>query len=202
MWSSTSTKGQQIFVRNVLLTGLEYTRPQTVARAITVHAGDPLNQTALADTQRNLYAFALFNEVNTAVENPNGDAPEKTVLLQATEARRWTLTYGFGFEAQTGQPQNNCAGAIRRRRRLQSQRQDRREPARAGRHHPQRSLRPRAVGLAARHLRLARAEHRPALPGSALRRRSRISASPSPAATPTAKTCRPTSRRGLKAHFA
>jgi outer membrane protein insertion porin family len=22
------------------------------------------------------------------------------------------LTYGFGFEAQTGQPQNNCAGAI------------------------------------------------------------------------------------------
>ncbi len=55
----------------------------------------------------------LFNEVNTAVENPDGDAPEKTVLLQAVEARRWTLTYGFGFEAQTGQPQNNCAGALR-----------------------------------------------------------------------------------------
>ena len=32
-------------------------------------------------------------------------------MLQAVEARRWTLTYGFGFEAQTGQPQNNCAGA-------------------------------------------------------------------------------------------
>ncbi len=33
-------------------------------------------------------------------------------MLQAVEARRWTLTYGFGFEAQTGQPQNNCAGAL------------------------------------------------------------------------------------------
>ena len=104
-------EGEQIFVRNVLLTGLEFTRPETVARAITMHPGDPLNQTALTDTQRNLYDFALFNEVNTAVENPSGGEPEKTVLLQAAEARRWTLTYGFGFEAQTGQPQNNCAGA-------------------------------------------------------------------------------------------
>ena len=104
-------ESEQIFVRNVLLTGLGFTRPATVARAITIHAGDPLNQTALANTQRNLYSFALFNEVNTAVVNPNGDAPEKTVLLQVAEARRWALTYGFGFEAQTGQPQTNCAGA-------------------------------------------------------------------------------------------
>ncbi len=105
-------EGQQVFVRNVVLTGLEFTRPSTVARAITVRAGDPLSQTALADTQRNLYGFALFNEVNTAVENPDGDEPEKTVLLQAVEARRWSLTPGIGFEAQTGQPQNNCAGAF------------------------------------------------------------------------------------------
>ena len=105
-------EGPQTFVRNVLLTGLESTRPQTVARAITVHAGDALNQNALTTTQSNLYAFALFNEVDTAVVNPAGDAPQKTVLIQAIEARRWTLTYGFGFEAQTGQPQNNCSGAF------------------------------------------------------------------------------------------
>jgi outer membrane protein assembly factor BamA len=105
-------EGPQTFIRDVLLTGLEDTRPQTVARAITVHPGDALNQNALATTQSNLYAFALFNEVDTAVVNPADDAPQKTVLLQAIEARRWTLTYGFGFEAQTGQPQNNCSGAF------------------------------------------------------------------------------------------
>ena len=103
-------EGQQIFVRKVLLSGLHYTRPDTVAKAITLHPGDPLSQTALADIQRNMYEFALFNEVNTAVQNPNGDEPYKTVLVQTTEARRWTLTYGLGFEAQTGTPQNNCAG--------------------------------------------------------------------------------------------
>jgi outer membrane protein assembly complex protein YaeT len=106
------TEGQQIFVRKVLLTGLHYTRPATVAKAITLHPGDPLNETALQETQRNLYEFALFNEVDTAVENPTGAETSKTVLLQAAEARRWTLTYGFGFESQTGTPQYNCGGIV------------------------------------------------------------------------------------------
>ena len=104
------TEGSQIFVRKVLVTGQVYTRDDTVQHAITLHPGDPLNQSALMNTQRNLYELALFNEVNTAVENPNGGDTQKTVLLQLTEARRWSLTYGFGFEAQTGNPQYNCAG--------------------------------------------------------------------------------------------
>ncbi len=70
-----------------------------------VHAGDPLDQSALLETQRNLYNLALFNEVVAAVQNPDGDAPRKNVLLQLTEAKRWDVTYGFGFEAQTGTPQ-------------------------------------------------------------------------------------------------
>ena len=106
------TEGPQIFVRKVLVTGLQTTRAGTVERAITLHPGDPLNQGALTDTQRNLYELALFNEVNMAVENPNGGDTQKTVLLQITEARRWSLTYGFGFEAQTGNPQYNCGGII------------------------------------------------------------------------------------------
>ena len=103
------TEGQQVFVRKVLFTGLHFTHPETVARAVTLHPGDPLDQTALMDTQRNLYEFALFNEVDAAVENPSGGDTRKTVLLQAIEARRWALTYGFGFEAQTGTPHYNCS---------------------------------------------------------------------------------------------
>jgi outer membrane protein assembly complex protein YaeT len=106
------TEGPQTFVRDVLLTGLHFTRPETVARAIIVHPGDPLNETALMETQRNLYEFALFNEVDTAIENPTGGEAYKTVMLQAVEARRWALTYGLGFEAQTGTPQYNCGGII------------------------------------------------------------------------------------------
>jgi outer membrane protein insertion porin family len=99
------TEGQQVFINRVLLSGVEYTKPKLVENQVLVHAGDPLNQTALLQTQRNLYNTALFNEVVAAVQNPAGDAPEKNVLLQLTEAKRWNVTYGFGFEAQTGTPQ-------------------------------------------------------------------------------------------------
>ncbi len=104
-------EGRQVFVRNVLLSGLHFTRPSTVTKAIALHPGDPLNQAALTETQRNLYDLSLFNQVDAAVENPTGAETQKTVLLHLVEARRWVLTYGFGFEAQTGQPQYNCHGA-------------------------------------------------------------------------------------------
>jgi outer membrane protein assembly complex protein YaeT len=102
--SLTVAEGQQVFIDRVLLSGIDFTRPKVVENKILVHPGDPLDQTALLETQRNLYNLALFNEVITAVQNPVGDAPRKNVLVQVTEAKRWNVTYGFGFEAQTGNP--------------------------------------------------------------------------------------------------
>ncbi|GGG80642.1 outer membrane protein, OMP85 family [Edaphobacter dinghuensis] len=98
------TEGPQVFINHVLLSGIEKTKPKVVEKSIRVHPGDPLDQSALLQTQRNLYNMALFNEVVTAVQNPSGDAPTKNVLVQLTEAKRWNVTYGFGFEAQTGTP--------------------------------------------------------------------------------------------------
>jgi outer membrane protein insertion porin family len=98
------TEGQQVSVEKVLLSGLVHTRPKIVQSQIRVHAGDPLDQAALLQTQRNLYNLALFSEVNAAVQDPMGNSPEKNVLVQVTEAKRWDVTYGFGLEAQTGTP--------------------------------------------------------------------------------------------------
>ncbi len=81
------------------------------AAADPLNPGDPLNQTALLQMQRKLYDLALFNEVNTAIQNPNGDETYKNVLLNLTEAKRWDISYGFGFEVQTGAPSQNCLPA-------------------------------------------------------------------------------------------
>ena len=97
-------EGQQVFVDKVLLSGLHRTKAKVVDDEIQLHARDPLDQSALLQTQRNLYNLALFNEVVAAVQNPLGHTPEKNVLVQTTEAKRWDVTYGFGFEAQTGTP--------------------------------------------------------------------------------------------------
>ena len=109
------TEGRQVFVDQVLLSGVVHAKPGVVDKQIKVHSGDPLDQSALLDSQRGLYGLALFNEVNTAVQNPDGDTALKNVLLQLTEARRWDVTYGFGFEAETGTPKTgviNPASAI------------------------------------------------------------------------------------------
>ena len=98
------TPGPQVSIHHVLESGIHFTRPATVNNQRTFKAGDPLDQSALLETQRNLYNLALFNEVVVAEQNPSGDATEKNVLLQITEAKRWDVTYGFGFEAQTGTP--------------------------------------------------------------------------------------------------
>jgi outer membrane protein insertion porin family len=100
--------GKQFFVRKVIVSGVERTKPAIVQQRITLKPDDPLNQTALLQTQRRLYDLALFNEVNTAIQNPNGDESYKNVLLNITEAKRWDISYGFGFEVQTGTPSNSC----------------------------------------------------------------------------------------------
>jgi outer membrane protein insertion porin family len=100
--------GEQFFVRKVLISGVERTKPSVVQQRVTLKPGDPLNQTALLLMQRRLYDLALFNEVNTAIQNPNGSETYKNVLLNLTEAKRWDVSYGFGFEVQTGAPSQGC----------------------------------------------------------------------------------------------
>jgi outer membrane protein insertion porin family len=100
--------GKQFFVRKVIISGVERTKPAIVQQRVTLHPDDPLNQTALLQMQRRLYDLALFNEVNTAIQNPNGDESYKNVLLNLTEAKRWDISYGFGFEVQTGTPASSC----------------------------------------------------------------------------------------------
>ncbi|MFB3814133.1 MAG: POTRA domain-containing protein [Terriglobales bacterium] len=103
----TITEGRQVFVDRVLVSGINYTRPYVVRREIELQPGEPLNRLAMQDSQKNLYDLGIFNEVNMAVQNPNGDARYKNMLFRISEAKRWTFNYGFGFEVQTGgQPAN------------------------------------------------------------------------------------------------
>ncbi len=97
-------EGEQFFVNQVLVSGLNYTRPYIVKRELRVIPETPLSQQDMLDTQRHLYDLGLFNEVDTAVQNPNGNESNKNVLVDVQEAKRYTFNYGLGLEFQTGQP--------------------------------------------------------------------------------------------------
>jgi outer membrane protein insertion porin family len=98
----TIEEGPEVFVDRILFTGLEYTKPGVVRRQFQIAGRQPLSQSAMLDTQRRLYDLGVFNAVNMAVQNPDGQAKYKDVFLQFEEAKRWTFNYGFGIEVQSG----------------------------------------------------------------------------------------------------
>lgn len=94
------TEGQRVDVSQVLLAGYRYTRPGIISRQVAVKAGGPLREGDVIATQQRLYNLAVFDRVQVAPQNPDGDYPEKTVVVAVQEGQRYTLSYGFGFEAQ------------------------------------------------------------------------------------------------------
>ncbi|MGC2171017.1 MAG: POTRA domain-containing protein [Candidatus Sulfotelmatobacter sp.] len=107
----TIQEGEQFFVNQVMVAGLDHTRDYIVQREIQVVAGQPLSQQDLLDTQSKLYDLGIFNQVDTAVQNPEGSDPQKNVLVQVQEAKRYTFTYGVGLEFETGLPSGTSAPA-------------------------------------------------------------------------------------------
>jgi len=104
-------EGEQFFVDQVMIGGLDHTRKYVVQREIQTQSGQPLSQQDLLDTQTKLYDLGIFSQVDTAVQNPGGSDPQKNVLVQVQEAKRYTFTYGVGLEFQTGQPAGTTAPA-------------------------------------------------------------------------------------------
>jgi len=105
----TIQEGERFTVSRVMLAGTEHTRDYVVQREVQVRPGAPLSQQGLLDTQTRLYNLGIFSQVDTAVQNPEGADPQKNVLVQVKEAKRYTFTYGLGLEFQTGQPAGTTA---------------------------------------------------------------------------------------------
>ena len=100
----TIHEGEQFFVSQLFVDGLNHTRPGVARRAITVQPGGPLSQQDMLESQRRLYDLGLFKRVDTAIQNPDGTESRKNVLVTVNEADRYTFDYGVGIEFQTGQP--------------------------------------------------------------------------------------------------
>ena len=92
------TPGQRLYVRGILVRGLETTNPALVASRISLTPGDPLSQNQIAQSQQRLYDLGIFSKVQTALQNPEGQEEKKYVLFHLDEARRYSFNFGFGAE--------------------------------------------------------------------------------------------------------
>jgi len=94
------TEGRQIEVSRVLLTGYQFTRPGIISRQVQIEPGGPLREGDVVETQRRLYNLGVFNRVTIAPQNPNGTDPQKAIVVDTQEGKRYTIGYGGGFEVQ------------------------------------------------------------------------------------------------------
>ena len=92
------TEGRRQFVRDVLVEGLEATRPALVAGNLLLAPGDPLSPLRMADTQRRLYDLGIFAQVDMAIQNPDGQEQHKYVIYDMDEAKRYAFDGGLGAE--------------------------------------------------------------------------------------------------------
>jgi len=90
--------GVRKYVRDILVTGLQTTRPSLVLNRIELKKGEPLSLAEEIDSQRRLYNLGVFARVNTALQNPAGDEDYKNVLYDIDEARHYTLNVGVGAQ--------------------------------------------------------------------------------------------------------
>ena len=107
------TEGRQQFIRDVLITGLKYTKPGFVDKNMTLSAGDPLATIKMTNEQRKLYNLGIFAKVDAAIQDPDGDLTDKYVLFDIEEASRYTFNIGVGAQvAQFGPTANELAAPV------------------------------------------------------------------------------------------
>ncbi|MCU1237202.1 MAG: surface antigen [Candidatus Solibacter sp.] len=90
--------GSPRYVRDVLISGMRKTRMRLVKPNILLKTGEPLSWTQMGAMQRGLYDLGVFDKVDMAIQNPQGDTENKYVLFHLTEGHRWYVAVGFGAE--------------------------------------------------------------------------------------------------------
>jgi outer membrane protein insertion porin family len=93
-------EGQRVIVRNVFLAGYNHTRPYVIKRQVKLDPGQPLREGDVVASQQRLYNLGIFNRVTIDSQNASGTDPEKDVVVLVEEAKRYTISYGGGFEVQ------------------------------------------------------------------------------------------------------
>ena len=95
-------EGDPTRVDAVVLRGNQRTRTEVVRRFVALAPGDPISNARLLEVQRRLYGLGLFSrvEVTTPTLGPRDSGGE--VLVDVEEGRTRSISYGAGYDSESG----------------------------------------------------------------------------------------------------
>ena len=97
----TVAEGNRQYVQRVITSGITSTRPSLLEKNITLHPGDPLSpRGGDRDSKRTCADLGILpRELDTTIQDPDGDTGHKYVIYNIEEASRYSLGIGFGLQA-------------------------------------------------------------------------------------------------------
>jgi outer membrane protein insertion porin family len=92
-------EGPQVRTVMVDTLGVHHTRPEIIAHNAKIPVGQPLSETTLLRSESQLLTLGVFDWASVDPQRPITKDSDVEVLVKLHEAKRNSLTYGFGFEA-------------------------------------------------------------------------------------------------------
>jgi outer membrane protein insertion porin family len=95
-------EGQQRLADRIIVRGNRKTKEDVIRRTLDLKHGDPISDTKLLEIERNLYRLGIFSRVDVGLVQAGLDASERDVLIRVEEGKARSLTYGLGWDSESG----------------------------------------------------------------------------------------------------
>lgn len=92
------TENQQVRVSDVIYLGKTHTRQSLIQRASSITPEAPLSQGKLLEAESQLYELGVFDWSSVGPRRPITTQTEEEALVKVHDAKRNTITYGFGLQ--------------------------------------------------------------------------------------------------------
>ena len=91
-------EGEQVFVDRIVLSGNWRTKRSVITQNLFFAEDDPLSLRKVQQSQSKLYSLYVFDRVDIQMPRPDNLQRYQEVVVNLTEAKPYTFSYGFGFE--------------------------------------------------------------------------------------------------------
>ena len=95
-------EGQPRLANRIIVRGNRKTRGEVIRRTMDLERGDPISDTKLLEIERNLYRLGIFSRVDVELVPAGLDASERDVLARVEEGKSRSVTYGLGWDSESG----------------------------------------------------------------------------------------------------
>lgn len=92
------TENQRVRISHVVYMGWDHTRLALVKKSANLAPEQPLSEGKLLQGESDLYDLGIFDWSSIGPRRPVTDQTEEEALVKVHEAKRNSITYGFGFE--------------------------------------------------------------------------------------------------------